>query len=123
MYVEIGKEPIYTTREVVKPFLWGAAGDVLMLWTNHGAQTAYVHSLVVQNGATAGTTTPGAFDVVTPNSTYVVTFANGAMPAGDVAETVFIGAEPVPPGKTFLVKQKTATTAAKDGKLHLLISD
>lgn len=107
--------------EITKPFKWGAAGDVLLLWTNQGEEPQWVHSCVIQNGGTAGTTTPAAVDITTPNSTYVVTFPANDMAAGEAMETVFLGAEPVPPGKTFLVKQKTATSAAKDGKIHLLI--
>ena len=114
---------IYSLRTVEKPFKWGTANDVVFLMTNQGERPVYVHSLTVKNGATAGTTTPGAFDVKTPNSEYVVTFAANDMVAGETAETVFIGAEPVPAGKTFLVTVKTATSAAKDGTLILTIQD
>lgn len=114
---------IYTLRTVEKPFKWGAAGDVVLLMTNQSTRPMYVHSLTVKNGSTAGTTTPGAFDVKTPSSEYVVTFAANDMVAGETAETVFIGAEPVPVGKTFSVTMKTATTAAKDGTLILTLQD
>jgi hypothetical protein len=114
---------IYSLKTVEKPFKWGAAGDVVCLITNQSTRPFYVHSLTVKNGGTAGTTTPGAFDVKTPNSEYTVTFPANDMVAGETMETVFIGAEPVPAGKTFLVTMKTATTAAKDGTLIFTLQD
>lgn len=123
MYTQIGKQDIYRSNPVTVPFKWGAAGDVLLLYTNYSARSKWLHTLTIQNGATAGTTTPAAIYVTTPNTEYTVTFPANDMAAGEVMPCGLIGQEEIPPGKTLLVKMKTATSAAKDGKVNLLIEE
>lgn len=118
-------DPDYVSqlKSVTYPFIFGAASDVLLIVTNWSQKPIYIHDCIVRNGETAGTTTPAAFDIKTSNSEYVVTFSSGTMPAGMAARTQFIGAEPLNFGKSFILSQKTATTAANEGEITLLIQD